>query len=360
MHIEPTKILIVDDEKSNIDLLVQLLQPHYKTLVAKSGELAIKRVQDDPSINLILLDILMPEMDGFEVCKQLKADEKLAEIPVIFVTSMESTEDETRGLEVGAVDFIRKPFHSGVVLARIQTHLALQRQKQELLTLNELKNHFLGMAAHDLRNPISVVCGLSNLLIDIPLKDEEKREFYQTINDVGHQMLKLLDNLLDVSVIESGRFELNKKPEDLAELAKVRAEMLKFSSDKKQITLQSELAATPLVAFDKARISQVMDNLLTNAIKFSPPGSMVTLRSGVEDGRVMFQVTDQGPGLSVEDQKKLFGTFQKLSAQPTGEEKSTGLGLSIVKRIVDAHEGEILVQSPPGSGAIFTLYLDIH
>ncbi|NGZ27323.1 MAG: response regulator, partial [Magnetococcales bacterium] len=139
---ERATILIVDDEKSNIDVLVGLLSDDFRTLVAKNGEQALKRAVSDPKPDLILLDIMMPIMDGYEVCQRLKAEKNTSGIPVIFITGRSNVEDETRGLAIGAVDFIRKPFNPNVVLARINTHLALQRQKNRLIELNDLKNKF--------------------------------------------------------------------------------------------------------------------------------------------------------------------------------------------------------------------------
>ncbi|MEG3638026.1 hybrid sensor histidine kinase/response regulator [Magnetococcus sp. PR-3] len=351
------KILIVDDEKSNIDILVDLLAKDYKTLVAKSGAQALKRVMVEPPPDLVLLDIMMPEMDGFEVCTELKQNLRTKDIPVIFVTGMDRVEDETRGLEVGAVDFIRKPFNTQVVLARVQTHLHLQQQKRQLMDLNALKNRFLGMAAHDLRNPLSSINGLSDMMLHMPLSKEENTEFITTIHNVSGQMLTLLNDLLDVSVIESGTFELKLQPGDFSALVQSRVRLLQMAAKKKSSTIEMVPGPVPTFAFDTDRMIQVIDNLISNAIKFSPPGSHITVGTGQENDTIFLAVQDEGPGLSEEDKTKLFGTFQKLSAQPTGHEKSTGLGLSIVKKIVDAHGGHIRVESHAGEGAIFTVLL---
>ncbi|MBF0454586.1 MAG: hybrid sensor histidine kinase/response regulator [Magnetococcales bacterium] len=357
---EPTaKILVVDDEKTNIDVLVGLLNSHYRTVVAKDGPQALKRARSDQPPDLILLDIMMPKMDGFEVCQRLKEDKATARIPVIFVTGMDDPKDETRGLESGAVDFIRKPFNPKVVLARVNTHMAIQKQKEKLVELNDMKNRFLGMAAHDLRNPLSAICGLSEMLLQMELPEADRRKFITTIRGAGKQMLNLINDLLDVSVIESGKFDLDLRPEDLAKLAKERVGLVRLLAEKKEITLVSELQETPPTFFDTDRIAQVLDNLLSNAIKFSPLGSQITVRTETQEGLVCFQVSDQGPGIPEKEQNKLFGEFQKLSVRPTGNEKSTGLGLSIVKKMVDAHQGSITVESQVGKGSTFTLALKI-
>ncbi len=353
------KVLIVDDEKTNVDVLVGLLSDGFKTVVAKNGEQALKRARTTPPPDMVLLDVLMPDMDGFEVCRQLKEDSATAGIPVIFITVKDNAWDETRGLEVGAVDFIRKPFNPSVVLARIQTHLAFQEQKKRLVELNALKNSFLGMAAHDLRNPLVSICGLSSMLLDTDVDKSSQRELLSTINDVGQQMLTLINNLLDVSIIESGELKLNVKSGDLARLAATRIEMMKCVVEKKGSTIKAELRETDLTRYDEGRIAQVMDNLLSNALKFSPSKSEITVRTGRDGGRVFFQVIDQGPGISKEEQGQLFVPFKRLSGVPTGNEGSTGLGLSIVKQLVDAHRGEVRIDSEPGEGATFSVLLPV-
>ncbi|MBF0165046.1 MAG: response regulator [Magnetococcales bacterium] len=357
MGVELPKILIVDDETTNIDVLVGLLEEECKIVVAKNGEQAVRRALVKPHPDLILLDIVLPDIDGFEVCRRLKENPETRDIPIIFITGKESEQDETRGLSVGAVDFIRKPFSPVVALARIQTHLALQRQKAHLLALNELKNRFLAMAAHDLRNPLISIAGLSEILLTMPLDEQEKRSFIQSIHDVAGQMLKLIHDLLDVSTIESGAFALEKRPTDLATLIGERVALLRIPAREKGVTIRDELPSMAPVALDPDRFAQVVDNLVGNAIKFSPVGSEVTVRCGWLHDRSFLQVVDQGPGIPDAERHRLFGVFQRLSTRPTAQEKSTGLGLSIVKRIVDAHHGEIVVANNADRGAIFTCFL---
>ena len=357
MRDESYKILVVDDEKINIDILVELLSDTYKVIIAKNGLQALNRATSEPPPNIILLDIMMPGMDGYEVCRRLKADTITKEIPVIFITGKVDTTDETRALEIGAVDFIRKPFNPKVVLARIHAHLSLQQQKANLIELNEQKNRFLGMAAHDLRSPLSSIHGLSDLLLNWKLTDEERKSFLLKIHDVSNQMLRLINNLLDVSVIESGRFDLNLAIGNLAKVAQMRTDLMKYSAEKKNIVIHTQFRKTGNSMFDVDRMAQVMDNLLSNAIKFTPPNSAIWVGSGQKSGRLFFQVQDSGPGIPQAEEERLFGVFQKLSTQPTAREKGTGLGLSIVKKIVDAHQGEITVINAENGGSVFTVYL---
>lgn len=216
------------------------------------------------------------------------------------------------------------------------------------------------MAAHDMRNPLSTISGLSEILMTMDPGDldaEEQQTYLQTINRVSNQMLRLINDLLDVSVIESGKCIYEMHPGHLEALAGERIKLLQLAARKKGITLHAELGETPPTPFDEDRFSQVMDNLIGNALKFSPPDSQITIRTGVEGERVFFQVADQGPGIPEAEKSNLFGAFQMLSTQPTGNEKGSGLGLSIVKKIIDAHHGEITVDSPVGQGAVFTVWL---
>ena len=250
------------------------------------------------------------------------------------------------------------------VMAQIGTQLgrAIDRQRAEerLKLLNELKDKNLGIAAHDLRNPISTIRGMSQMLVDPELDEDIQRGFLETINRVSEQMLILVNDLLDVSVIESGKFDLNRIPGNLSTLCKEQAEMMAITFKDKDITLTTALDEVPDSLIDVARMRQVIDNLLSNAVKFSPSGTTVRLACRKKDDVLVISVTDHGLGIPEEDLGKLFSAFQKLDIQPTAGEKSTGLGLSIVKRIVDAHNGEITVDSKVGKGSTFTVFIPME
>jgi two-component system, sensor histidine kinase and response regulator len=352
-------ILIVDDERFNINLLKDLLDPDYDTMVAQNGQQALKRVRSGSLPDLILLDIMMPDMDGYEVCKHLKEAEDTKDIPVIFITAMNNMDDEMKGFELGAIDYITKPISPPILLARIKTHMSLKRSLEKQKELNQIKNRFLGIAAHDLRNPLTSLQGMSQLMLKIPLPEDKKTKFLESINKTSMQMLKLVNDLLDVSVIESGKFDLRSEMHNLSKVAGERAELIAEIAKNKDIKLITDLAELPDTSFDADRISQVVDNLLTNAIKFSQSGTAVTLRTRVLDGIVEIAVTDQGPGIPKDEVGNLFGSFEKTSVQPTGGEKSTGLGLSIVKKIIEAHKGKIQVDSIVGKGTTFSVSLNL-
>jgi two-component system sensor histidine kinase/response regulator len=228
--------------------------------------------------------------------------------------------------------------------------------ERKLVELNELKNKFLGMAAHDLRSPLSSIRGLSEVLLTGsfgPLAGEQK-EFLGIIKTTAESMLNLVNNLLDVAVIENGRLELEMKRGALKSLISERVRIHKLIAEKKSIAIGATCADVPDALFDPGRISQVMDNLISNAVKFSPPGSKVHVGLWKEQRMARVSVRDEGPGIAPEDRAKLFGEFQKLSSRPTGGEKCTGLGLAIVKKIVEAHGGSLDVKTQLGSGSTFS------
>jgi signal transduction histidine kinase len=225
---------------------------------------------------------------------------------------------------------------------------------ERLVALNKDKDRYLGIAAHDLRNPLSSMRGLAELMIEAPLEPAQRAEFLTTIRSTSDEMLHLVNDLLDTAVIESGKLELKRKEQDLAALVRKRIRNLEPQATRKQIGLEVDAGAGRAV-IDAARFSQVIDNLISNAIKFSPGGTTVRIAVRVAPDHFSFSVQDQGPGIPAEDRRLLFRSFQKLSAQPTGGEKSTGLGLAIVKKIVDAHGGTITVDDVPGGGTRFTV-----
>jgi signal transduction histidine kinase len=238
----------------------------------------------------------------------------------------------------------------------------LTRLKHTLLQLQEalrLKTEFLNIAAHDLKNPLSGVLGFSDLLAhpDAARKPAEVTELATLINNSAHRMLYLIRNLLDISKYENGQIHLNPAGLDLAVITTRLLAQNEPRASQKQLTLCNELKDATAVWADQSLTEQIMDNLLSNAIKFSPPGKSIFIRSESAGKQVLWKVQDQGPGLSRDDQAKLFQKFTRLSAKPTGGENSTGLGLSIVKLLVEAMHGRVWCESELGQGATFIIAL---
>lgn len=366
-------VLVVDDIPRNLQIVGTMLRnAGYAIMPATSGAKALEGVRVQLP-DLILLDLMMPEMDGLEVCRRLKADPLTQAIPVIFLTASNEMEHLVQGFEVGAVDYVTKPFNPPELLARVRTHLELKhardtifRYGQELRRLNDEKNEFMGIAAHDLRNPLGAIQGYSEMILEEiePLQPpapeawtratKETVDCARRIQDTSERMAEMVQNLLDSNRIERGEMKLNLAPIDLATTLAAVLEAQRPRAVAKQQTLhwQNEAGPVSMVA-DATVLTQVIENLISNAVKYSPAGKNIYVRLRRSSEGTRCEVQDEGPGLSAEDQKKLFGKFARLSAKPTAGEHSTGLGLSIVKKMVEAMNGKVWCESELGNGATF-------
>ncbi|MDH5510347.1 MAG: HAMP domain-containing histidine kinase [Nitrospinota bacterium] len=225
--------------------------------------------------------------------------------------------------------------------------------ERRLTELNTLKNKFLGMAAHDLRNPLVSIRGFADLLLEGGMDEASVKEFLEIIRQSADDSLGLINDLLDLSVIESGKLDLDLNENDMPRLLEERALLMRHAASKKGITIGVEAENIPQAVFDRGKIGQVIDNYLSNAVKYSPVGSAAVARVSVRDEEIWVEVIDRGPGIPPEELKCLFGEFHKTSVRPTGGEKSTGLGLAIARRIVEAHHGRVGVESKVGEGSLF-------
>ncbi|MEP7136157.1 MAG: HAMP domain-containing sensor histidine kinase [Chloroflexota bacterium] len=245
-------------------------------------------------------------------------------------------------------------------LVSMQRELA--RKNAELERVNQLKNQFLGMAAHDLRNPLASIQLASGLLLDekMRLSPEEHSDFLTEIFKLSQFMHNLVDDLLSVSAIESGQLDLNLQRVDVSALLQKNVARQRPWAASKQIQIELEIEAVPPLMLDPARIEQVLDNLISNAIKFSSPDTTVRVRLGCQATDVVLAVQDQGSGIAAADMEKLFKPFGRLQAHGTGGERSTGLGLVIIKRIVEGHHGQIWLESEVGQGSTFFVRLPLE
>ncbi len=367
-------ILIVDDTKENLQVLGNILRDNkYKIALASNGAEALtlvsKRLPD-----LILLDVMMPDMDGFEVCRRLKADDRTKDLPVIFLTAKIETEDIVKGFRLGGIDYITKPFKQEELLVRVRNHVELKKSRDIILkqnewleALNKEKNNFLSIAAHDLKNPITAIKGFSKIIEDenSSLGQEELIDFAKEIRVTSESMFQIVVDLLDINAIEEGKINLTSDTFDIDELIRSKVDTYRLRAAEKSINIRFKEQSEGFEVYgDINKTGQVLENLISNALKFSPFNRNIWVLSNKikeKDGRelISIEVKDEGPGLTEDDLKKLFGKFAKLSARPTNEESSTGLGLSIVKKLVEAMGGTIRCESVFGQGAsfIFTIPL---
>lgn len=369
METRNKRILVVDDVEKNTYIVSTILKSAgYTPFVANSGKQAIQ-IAETQHPDLMLLDINMPEMNGYEVCKYFKVTESIADIPIVFLTVHADAESIAKAFDTGAVDYLTKPFKKAELLARVKVHLALRQaqeqledQNERLVRLNDEKNEFLGIAAHDLKNPLNSIRGTAQMIRkrkEIELTDEEVTDMAHQIETSSNFMFEIITNLLDVNKIENGKLVIQSTGVDLLLSLNAVTDRYQAASTKKNIKMQIDVPndkeADVLIYADPTLTIQILDNIVSNAVKYSPHDKniWVSVAHHKDNKRVRVAVKDEGPGFSDDDKKKLFGKFARLSAKPTGGEHSTGLGLSIVKRLAEAMETSIWCESEVGKGATF-------
>jgi len=372
------RILVVDDETSNRELIEALLEElgHDVDLAADGSEALAKL---DLSHDLVLLDVMMPGIDGFEVARRIRSESKVTDIPICMVTALSGKEERLRSVEAGANDFIVKPIDKAELKVRTASLLKakeakdtikryqaeLERQNcrlqeicEQLLKLGEQKDDFLRIASHDLKNPLTCIYGFADYInSQIPpgtVMTAKAHDCTAKIVSQSRVMQKIIADFLDFQALEDGQLKLTLEAVDLNELAREVLDRNGGYAEIKRITPQLDLApGTLLVNADKSRLNQVLENFVSNALKFSSPGEQVTVCTRKTESGVLVEVRDSGPGLADEDREKLFVKYAKLSNLPTGGEKSSGLGLAICKKLIAMHGGKIGARNNSEVGATF-------
>jgi len=360
----PPDILVVDDTPANLQLLSGMLKDRgYKVRPAPSGRVALQAAQSSPP-DLILLDINMPEMDGYEVCTQLKNDERTADVPVIFISALNETMDKVRAFGVGGVDYITKPFQFEEVDARVSAHLRLRRMQVDLETLNaellntnaelhrlqQLRDNLTHMIVHDLRSPLTGVMGTYDLLAMEENLSEPSAKMLELSKPALRHMLEMINSLLDVSKIEAGQLQPNLCTCDLIALAREASAVLASVGGERKVAVESAVGGL-VVSLDRDLIARVLHNLLGNALKFTGDTGEVKIRIARESDRVRVSVIDNGPGIPPEYHERIFEKFGQV--QSDRPRVGTGLGLSFCRLAVEAHGGKIGVTSEVGKGSTF-------
>lgn len=367
-----TLIYIVDDAAVNIRLLSGMLQAEgFRTRSFLSGaEAAREAVRDGP--DLVLLDILMPDIDGYETCRLFKADPALRDIPILFLSSLDDAADKVKAFQAGGVDFLSKPFQFEELHVRIETHLRLRRLQEELegknrelqkgydrlRELETLRDNLTHMVVHDMRQPLTGLFGYLQL-IRMRTRDPALADlsgYVERSLESANTLIGMVNSLLEVHRIESGALELQKAPHDLAAVADKawdRVEALRGTR-----TLSRHGPPEPLlVSCDEGIILRVLQNILGNAVSFAPEGGTIRLEiEGVGDLAVV-RVSDDGPGIAAEHHARIFEKFGQVETAGVPRAHSTGLGLAFCKLAVEAHGGSIGVESGLGKGSTFWFML---
>jgi signal transduction histidine kinase len=370
-------ILIIDDTLESLQLLATTLSKQgYKVRGAAKAQMAIRTAQLSPP-DLILLDIRMPEMTGYEVCEILKKDETTYGIPVIFISALDEVVDKVRAFSVGGVDYITKPFQVEEVLARIEHQLTIRRLSKQLQEKNEqlqqeiqerrkaeesaaaanrTKSEFLANISHELRTPLNAILGFTQVMNRDSQITAEQREYLGIINRSGEHLLELINDILDLSKIELGQVTLNEKVFDLYRLLDNLEELFQIQAEQKELSLIFIISPNvpQYIKTDEQKLRGCLLNLISNAIKFTHYGHVtVAVEKSQSIGlNIQFLVSDTGPGISPEEIDILFDAFVQTSAGIAAAE-GTGLGLAITKNFVQLMGGEITVDSVIGEGTTF-------
>jgi signal transduction histidine kinase len=362
MNRQITRILCVDDEPLNLRLLEAMLSPRgYEVVTVESGLEALERIRTE-RIDICLLDVMMPGMDGFEVCRRIKSEEEYATIPVILITAFAALENRIRGIEAGAEDFISKPFDATEVLARITMLLQVKELSDQLKSArmiaekaNLAKSEFLSSMSHELRSPLNAILGFTQLMeTDATPPTPSQRESISQILRAGWHLLALINEILDLAKIESRQVSLLAEPVSLGEIMRECQGMIEPQAQQLGIQISYPQFELPcFVLADRTRLKQVLINLLSNAVKYNSPQGIVELKCAESTpGRICVSIRDTGVGLSQEQLGQLFQPFNRLG-QETGLVEGTGIGLVVTKQLVELMGGNIGVESTVGAGSVF-------
>jgi two-component system sensor histidine kinase/response regulator len=376
MNAKPT-LLIVDDEERNIRLLKALLAPqNYNLREAMNGEEALQRIAEEPP-DMVLLDVMMPKINGFEVCRRLKQDEKTKTIPVILVTALSEKQHRVQALEAGADDFISKPVDQTELTVRVKSLLRIKSYQDEisdrlleiaaknarLLELEKVRDGLSHMIVHDLRNPLTAISTYLQLSsLDAENLSESQQKRVDRCLFFCQELERMIQTLLDISKMEEGKMQLNREAIDLSEMVGEVLERFTPTGEERKIALSfSGNGDIPKIALDRSILKRVITNLVDNAIRYTPKGGAiaVSLDSAPWEEVVCLSVKDSGSGLPAEYHQKIFDKFEQVRLKKDGDRAgSSGLGLTFCKMAVEAHGGKIWVESEGlGKGCTFLIQL---
>jgi two-component system, sensor histidine kinase and response regulator len=359
---QPYQLWVVDDEANNLTVIELLLSHVDYELAYFDRGLPLLEAMQQRLPDLILLDVMMPGIDGIELCHRLKRDDRTKHIPIIMVTALSSREDLARCLEAGADDFISKPLNGLELRARVRSLLRIKRQYDELQELLNVREEMLQlrmdlshMVIHDLRNPLANIL-LSCQILQMRGLDDRTAPKIQQIEYAGHRLESMIDSLLVTAKLESGKLALHPTAVDLPELLQTVGAEFSAIATQQGVNLVQEIAPGPLtIQGDAALLRRVLDNLLSNALKFAPAQSDVTLAVLAHADRVLLQVRDQGQGVNPALRDQIFAKFE--IGQHLPQMKQMGLGLAFCKMVVEAHGGQIQVGDNDPTGCVFTITL---
>lgn len=356
-------ILVIDDNLANLQVTARILKDHgYFVSLALSGQAGISQLDIDPP-ELILLDIMMPEMSGLEACRIIKQNKKWKDIPIIFLTAKGETQDLVDGFKAGGVDYIIKPFVSDELLVRMRNQIELSDSKKKIIEMNRTRDKLYSIIAHDIRSPFSSIAQTLEA-IDLGYFDVNSADFKEMLSHLNARVKEtstLLNSLLDWTLQQGEAVNVQIKNYSLSSMVKSCVQLLSANAQSKQITINQNIDPKMEVLCDEVMMHTVFRNIISNAIKFTPKGGNINISSQLMGNYVEIQFKDSGIGMSAETIQKIFEKGEHHTSSGTNDEMGTGLGLIMVKDFVEKTKGKIKVESALGEGTKFTVsLLNIH
>jgi len=362
-EIKKASILIVDDNAQNLQLMGSIVYDQgYNVSISTSGDNALESISQQMP-DLILLDIQMPEMDGFEVCKILKSNSITKDIPIVFLTAVTDSENIVRGFEMGAADYITKPFNKKELIARIATQVELKNSREKLTELNATKDKFFSIIAHDLRNPTFALKLLLHQLIS-DYSSYSKGDILHYLNgleDATENLHVLLEDLLLWSKSQWGGFEINFESLNIKTIVDDKIAKCQSAARNKNIEIRSTVSGDIYANADRMMLKTVILNLISNAIKFTKDHGTIEISAKISEKNILISVEDSGSGMNETELNKLFSLDQSVHLKGSNKEDVkedvNGLGLILCKEFTERNGGEISVTSEKGKGSIFSITL---
>ncbi len=392
-----TDILVADDSLNDLRLIVEILSREgFNVRPAIDGEAALASIRAEAP-DLILLDIGMPKLNGFQVCRRLKKEAPSLDVPIIFLSASGTLDDVVKAFSMGAVDYITKPYQAEEVLARVATHLSLDTMKKEIEAknllmaqeaeerkeiteqlirakqaaeaANEAKSQFLANMSHELRTPLNHIIGFSEILVDKHFGElnDTQEEYLNDILNSGHHLLSLISDILNIAKVESGKMDLTLSEIDLEVFLRDSLNIIQEQAVQQGIKVTAEIGDIPqTIRADERKLKQVLYNLLANAVKFSPEGGEIQLRAEPDQdvdekskaGFIRISISDNGVGIVPDDLERIFGAFERANPAINTKYRGTGLGLYLSRQIVELHGGHLWAESNgEGVGSTFVFII---